>query len=104
MKSNQDLLARLEARIETNREEYREDLKGMVEEMNAKAGGKQEEILARMRKDIKSSQAEIRSAICAMLSELESIQREMRAVIQPVRSELDETTACSKATKTEPDS
>jgi hypothetical protein len=28
----------------------------------------------------------------------------MRAVIQPVRSELDETTACSKATKTEPDS
>jgi hypothetical protein len=51
-KSNQVLLARLEARIVTKREEDREDLK-------------------EMREEIKSGKAEIRSTVCAMRSELE---------------------------------
>jgi hypothetical protein len=85
MKSNQHLVARLEARIEIDREKDREDLKGMKEETNAKADGKQEKMLAKMRENIKSSQAEIRSTVCAM------------------RSELDETTACNEATVIEPD-
>jgi hypothetical protein len=53
---------------------------------------------------IKSSQAEMRSTICAIQSELEeTIQHETRAVIQPIWSELDETSACNEATETEPD-
>jgi hypothetical protein len=55
-------------------------------------------------KDIKSSQAEMRSTICAFRSELkETIEHEMKAVIQPIRAELDETTDCNGATETEPD-
>jgi hypothetical protein len=57
-----------------------------------------------MWEEIKSGKAEMRFTICAFLSEMEeTIQREMRAVIQPARSELDETTAWNKATETEPD-
>jgi hypothetical protein len=41
MKSNQDLLARLETRIETNRGKDREALKGMMEEMDAKVDGQE---------------------------------------------------------------
>jgi hypothetical protein len=38
-----------------------------------------------------------------MRSELkETIQHEMKAVIQPIRSELDEMTACNGETETEP--
>jgi hypothetical protein len=104
MKSNQDLLARLEARIETIREKDREDLKGMMEEMKANADRNQEEMLARMRENIKSSQAEMRSTVCSMRSELEqTIQHGMNSVIQHIRSGLDETTACNEATETEPD-
>jgi hypothetical protein len=84
VKSNQDLLAQLEARFETGREEYREDLK-------------------EIREEIKSGQAEMRSTVCAMRPELEeTIQREMRAVIQSIRSELDEMTF-KEAAKTKPD-
>jgi hypothetical protein len=79
------LLARLEARIETNRGKDREDLK-------------------EMREEIKSGHAEMRSTVCAMRSELEeTVQHEMRALIQPIRSKLDETTACNKATETKLD-
>jgi hypothetical protein len=85
MKSNQDLLARLGARFETGREKYREDLK-------------------EMRDEIKSGQAEMKSTVCAMRPELEeTIQREMRAVIQPIRSEFDDTTSFNEATETKPD-
>jgi hypothetical protein len=85
VKSNQVLLARLEARIETNREEDREDLK-------------------EMREEIKSGQAEMRSTVCAMQSKLkETIHHRMKAVLQPIRTELDETTACNGATETKPD-
>jgi hypothetical protein len=74
----------LEARIETNRKKDREDLK-------------------EMREEIKSGQAEMRSTVCAMRSELkETIQHGMKVVIQLIQSELDETTACNKATETEP--
>jgi hypothetical protein len=39
-----------------------------------------------------------------MGSELKgTIQHGMKVVIQPIRSELDETTACNGATKTQPD-
>jgi hypothetical protein len=87
------------------------DLKRIMKEMDAKmdanqakADGEQEEMLARMREDIKCSQAEIRSILCTFRSQLkEIIQRETRAAIQSVRSELDETTACREATETEPD-
>jgi hypothetical protein len=60
----------------------------MMAELNAKMDG---------------NQVEMRSTICALLSELkETIQREMKAVMQPVRAEMDETTACREATETEP--
>jgi hypothetical protein len=88
--------ARMDAKMDTNlkgmeadRKRDREDLKGMMAEMNAKMDG---------------NQAEIRSTICAMRSELkETIQHEMKAGIQPIRSELDETTACNGATKAKHD-
>jgi hypothetical protein len=61
-------------------------------------------MLARMRKDVKCGQAEMRSTVCAMRSKLkETIQHGTKAVIQPIRSELDETTARSEATETKPD-
>jgi hypothetical protein len=41
-----------------------------MKELNVKADSKQEEMLARMRDDINSSQAEMRSIICAFESEL----------------------------------
>jgi hypothetical protein len=60
---------------------------------------KQEEILARMREDIMTGQAEMRSTVCAIQPELkETIQRVMGAAIQS-----DETAACNEATVTEPD-
>jgi hypothetical protein len=54
--------------------------------------------------EIKCGQAEMRSIICAFWSELkETIQCEIKAATQSVLSELDETTTCQEATKTEPD-
>jgi hypothetical protein len=76
-------------RMETNRRSEREGPKGMMAEMNAK---------------MDANQAELRSIICTFRSELkETIQHEMRASIQSVRAELDETTACREATETESD-
>jgi hypothetical protein len=68
----------------------------MMDTNQAKAT-KQEEMLAEIsaRIDAKTdaNQAELKSIICTFWSELkETIQREMRAAIQSVRSELDETT------------
>jgi hypothetical protein len=61
-------------------------------------------MMAEINAKMDSNQAEMSSTVCAMRSELkESIQHEMKAVIQPIRSELDEMTACNKATETEPD-
>jgi signal transduction histidine kinase len=78
----------MNAKMDANRKRDREDLKGMMEEINAKMEG---------------NQAEMRSTVCAMQSELnETIQHELKAVIQPIRSELDLTTACNGATETEP--
>jgi hypothetical protein len=90
-KANQDLLTRMEAKIDANRESNQE-LQGMI---NANRKD--------LKEDIKSIQVEIRSTICAFRSELkETIQHEMKAVIQPICSELDEMTACDEATETEP--
>jgi hypothetical protein len=71
----------------------------MMEEMSAKVYGRQEEMLARMREDIKSGQAEMRSTICAFQCELEeTIQQEMKDFLwyvdqktQNLLSELAET-------------
>jgi hypothetical protein len=82
--------------------------------VNQAKATKQEEMLAEISvrmnanlkdlKGTKSSPAEMRSTVCAMRSELkETIQHEMKAVIQPTWSELDEITACNEATETEPD-
>jgi hypothetical protein len=88
-------------RMEANRKRDREDLKAMMDDMDsrvdaiqAKAGGKQEESWPDC-KDIKPSQAEMRSILRTFRSELkETIQRQMRATIQSIWSELDETTTC----------
>jgi hypothetical protein len=102
MKSNhakatkqEEMLAEISARItinlkemEVDRKRDREDLKGMIEEMNAK---------------MDAGPAEMRSTVCAMRSELkETLQHEMKAIIQLIRLELDETTVCNEATETEP--
>jgi hypothetical protein len=61
--------------------------KRMMEEMNTKMDG---------------NQAEMRSTVCAIWSELkETIQHEMKAIIQPIQVELDEMTACHKAMEAE---
>jgi hypothetical protein len=101
MKSNQtkatkqeEILAQISVRNAINLKEMeadrdREDLQGMMDEMNAK---------------MDDNQAEMRSTICAFRSHLnETTQHEMKAVMQPIRAELDETTACNGATETEPD-
>jgi signal transduction histidine kinase len=64
MEANQeDLMARLEARSETNRKKYQEDLK-------------------EMREEIKSGQVEMRATICAFQSELEeTIQQETKTSV-----------------------
>jgi uncharacterized protein YlxW (UPF0749 family) len=104
------MLAEISARMDANTKE----MNAKVDANQAKAT-KQEEMLAEirtgmdtdlneMREEIKSNQAEMRSTICAFQSELkETIQHEIKAVIQPTRAELDETTACNGATGTEPD-
>jgi hypothetical protein len=86
--------------MEADSKSDREELKGM---MNAT----QERLDANLkdqREEIKSGQAEMRSKFCAFRSELkETIQRQMRAATQSVRSGLDETTTCREATETEHD-
>jgi hypothetical protein len=72
--------ARMKAKIDAKRESDRQDLNGMMAEITAK---------------MDDNQAERRSTLCAFGSELkEIIQREMKAAIQSVRSELDEMTTC----------
>jgi hypothetical protein len=57
--------------MEADRKRGREDLKGMVEEMDVKMDG---------------NQAEMRSILCVIQSELrETIQHEMKAIMQPIR-------------------
>jgi hypothetical protein len=92
MDANQAKAAKQEemlAKMEADRKTHREDLKGMMEEMNIEMDG---------------NQAEMRSTICAIQSELEeAIQYKMKAIIQPIRAGLDEMTACNGTTETEPD-
>jgi hypothetical protein len=66
------------AKLQANRESDQEELKGMI---NAN--------LKDLKDDIRSNQAEMRSTVCAMRSELkEIIQHEMKAIIQPIWSEM----------------
>jgi hypothetical protein len=113
-KANQDMLARMEANRESDREQMltemstrmdtntmadrkrdREELKGMMNATQERLDAN----LKHIKEKIKSGQAEIRSIICTFRSELKkTIQREMRAAIQSIWSELDEMTACNEAT------
>jgi hypothetical protein len=106
----EQMLAEISARMDANTKE----MNAKMDANQAKAT-KQEEILTEistrmnanlkdLREEIKSGQAEMRSTIYAYWSELkETIQHEMKAVIRPIRAELDETSACNRATETEPD-
>jgi DNA anti-recombination protein RmuC len=59
---------------------------------------------ARMEAKMDGNQAEMRSTICAFRSELnDTIQHKMKGIIQPIRADLDETTACNEATETKLD-
>jgi hypothetical protein len=123
-KANQVMLARMEAHRESDREQIHAEIRARMDantrEMNAEMDTnqakltKQEEMLAEInaRMDVntkeiiakmEANQAEIRPTVYAMRSELkETIQHGMKAVMQPIRSKLDETTACREATDTEP--
>jgi hypothetical protein len=70
MKSNQDLLARLEARIETNRGKDGEDLK-------------------EMREEIKSDQAEMRSTLDEWLTDLKDGRKETTACNEATETKTD---------------
>jgi wobble nucleotide-excising tRNase len=116
-----EILTRMEAKMNANQEKAKadriadrectkqmkaerkgdqEDLKRMMEEINAKMDANQakaaiQDHLKRMMREMNAkmdgNQAEMRSTVCAMRSELkETIQHEMKAVIQPTLSELDE--------------
>jgi hypothetical protein len=105
----QQMMQQLLARMDANTKEINAKM-----DANQAKTTKQEETLAEisaimntnlkdLKEDIKLSQAEMRSTICAFWSELkETVQHEMKAVMQPIRSELDETTACNEAIETEP--
>jgi hypothetical protein len=111
-----ELLLANQEKAEAERKADREALNGINAKMDANQAkaAKQEEMLAEMsgtmhtdlnemREEIKSGQAKMRSIIFIFRSELkETIQREMRASIQSVRSEFYETTTCREATETEP--
>jgi hypothetical protein len=104
---NQDILARMQA-------DRKSDQQQMLAEIRANTKALQEDIKsgqAEMRSTIEAieepmnaNQAEMISTVCAIRSDLkETIQHEIKTIIQPIWSELDETTACNKATETEPD-
>jgi DNA repair exonuclease SbcCD ATPase subunit len=109
-KSNKEaMLVKFKAKIDENQER----MEAKMDANQAKAA-KQEEMLAEisarmnanlkdLKEDIKSGQVQMRSTICAFRSQLKIIQHEMKAVIQPMRSELDETTACKGAKANKPD-
>jgi hypothetical protein len=96
--ANQDLLTRMEVKIDADRNADREaldemsastrsDRKQMLTEISARMDKNSKEINAKM----EANQAEMRSKVCAFRSELEeTIQHEIKSVIQPIRSELDE--------------
>jgi tRNA C32,U32 (ribose-2'-O)-methylase TrmJ len=62
------------AKAKANQEDMLAKMETKMDAIQAKADDKQEKMLARMREDIKSGQAEMRSTVCAILSELKTIQ------------------------------
>jgi hypothetical protein len=101
------MLARMEANRESDKEDMLAEIRVRMDADTKEMNTTQERMNANLKdlkEDNKSSQAEMKSTICTFWSELkETVQHEMRAVIQPIRAELDETTTCNEATKTEPD-
>jgi hypothetical protein len=94
------MIAEIRARMVANTKE----MNAKTDANQAKADGKQKEMQARMGEDIKSNQAERRSTMCAIRSvSKETLRHEMKAVIQPIRSNVDEKIAYSEATETKPD-
>jgi hypothetical protein len=74
------------AEMKADREQMLARMKAKMDANQAKAA-KQEEMLARL----DANRAEMRSILCTFRSVMkETIQRQMRAAIQSVRSELDE--------------
>jgi hypothetical protein len=103
MKMLKDMQEKADADRKADREDLKETIKANQEEMLAQISSRIDTNLNETREEIKSSQAEMRFTLCAFRSELkETIQHEMRASIEFVRAELDETTACREATETEP--
>jgi hypothetical protein len=105
----QQMMELLLARMNASMKEHMQEMTARMDANQAdqaRMEANKEDMLARTEenmKDIKSSQAKMRSTICAFRSELkETMKRETRAVIQYVRSELDDTIACNRATETEP--
>jgi hypothetical protein len=81
-----------EANAKVNQEDWLARMKEMDAKMDAnqvKADGKLEEMLARIREEIKSGQAEMTSTLDEWLMDLKDCRKE--------------TTACQEATETEPD-
>jgi nitrate/nitrite-specific signal transduction histidine kinase len=74
-----------------DRKSDREELKGMMNATQERLDAN----LKDLKEEIKSGQAEMRSILCTFRSELkETIQRQTRAAIQSVQSELNETAIC----------
>jgi hypothetical protein len=104
IKSDQEqMLAEISARMDANTKEMKVNTKAIQERIEADRKSNREDLKGMMEEMINANQAEMRSTVCAIRSELETIQHEIRAIIQPICSELDETISCNKATETEPD-
>jgi molecular chaperone GrpE (heat shock protein) len=96
----EEMLKAMQEKANANRKADRVELKRMMNATQERVDAN----LKYLKEDIKSSQAEMRYIVCAIRSELkEAIQHVMKAVIQSIWSELDETTACNEVTDTEPD-
>jgi hypothetical protein len=94
--AGRECMKQMMARRDDSRERDREDLKKMMKEMNtttdaiqAKADSKEEEMLARMREDIKSGQGEIRSTLDKWLMVLKDGRKETTAYKEVTETKLD---------------
>jgi hypothetical protein len=102
------LLARMNTSMKKHmpeiKAEMKADRKSDREQMLAEISTRMDANTKEMNAKMDANQVEMRSTVCGIQFELkETIHHEIRAVIQPIRSELDETTGCNEATETEPD-
>jgi recombinational DNA repair ATPase RecF len=91
-KADREALNEMSASMKSDREQMLAEISNRMDENSGEMDAKME-----------AKQVEMRSTVCAFRSELkEIIQHEMKAVIQPIWADLDETTACNGATETGP--